>query len=229
MPDRREVTEMTLTQSSPEEQLQQVLNKYTRVRGGGAEDLNYHSTVDQIEIYASLVAAIERLAPAGTTYYDSAVAAIKHYGANNKAAIPVLVGICKALLTAYKSGYLHKIEDLIHADLFADFLDMGEYLLREGYKDAAAVIVGGVLEEHLRKLCLRHSIGITTTKGPKKADAMNADLAKQNVYNVLDQKNTTAWLDLRNRAAHAKYGEYTLDQVQLALQGIRDFIARFPA
>ncbi len=37
---------------------------------------------------------------------------------------------------------------------------MAEYLLKEGYKDPAAVITGSTLEEHLRKLCIKNGIDI---------------------------------------------------------------------
>ena len=46
---------------------------------------------------------------------------------------------------------------------------------------------------------------------------------------MLDQKNVTAWLDLRNKAAHAKYNEFVLSQVEQVLHAIREFTARFPA
>jgi len=220
---------MTTTQPSPVQQLEQVLNRYKEASSGYGADLNYRPEAVQMEVYTSLVAAIERLAPTGTYYYTSLQAAVKKYGFNSKAAIPTFVGIAEALKTAYEADYLNEVEELIRADLFADFLDMCEYLLEEGYKDPSAVIIGGVLEEHLRKLCLKNSIATKTNNRFKKADAMNADLAKSNVYNRLDQKNITAWLDLRNKAAHGEYKEYTDDQVNVALLGIRDFIARFPA
>ena len=218
---------MTVTQPSPIQQLAQVLDRYKEARSDGSDDLHGHPQSEQSEVYTSLAAAIERLAPPGTHYYTSYLDERKD-GLSYRS-IPYLVGIAQALKTAYESGYLHKIEELIHADLFSDFLDMGDYLLEEGYKDPAAVIIGGVLEEHLRKLCLKNSIDITMNNRFKKADTMNADLANSHVYNRLDQKSITAWLDLRNKAAHAQYNEYTEDQVKLALQGIRDFIARFPA
>jgi hypothetical protein len=214
---------------SPAQQLEALLYSYKTIKGSGSDNLEYRSEPQQTEVYTSLVAAIERLAPAGTYYSESLQLTVEKYGFNNNNAIPALVGIVQALKTAYESGYLHQIDELIRADLFGDFLDMGQYLLEEGYKDPAAVIIGGVLEEHLRKLCLKNSINITKNKGFKKADTMNADLANSHVYNRLDQKSITAWLDLRNKAAHGKYTEYTDDQVNLALQGIRDFIARFPA
>ena len=51
-------------------------------------------------------------------------------------------------------------------------------------------------------------------------------LTKKQVYNKLDQKNVTAWLDLRNEAAHGKYQEYTKEQVSLMLRSLSDFMVR---
>ena len=62
---------------------------------------------------------------------------------------------------------------------------------------------------------------------PKKANTLNADLTKAGVYGVLEQKNISAWLDLRNRAAHGKYGEYNQEQVELMYQGVLNFITTF--
>jgi hypothetical protein len=107
---------------------------------------------------------------------------------------------------------------------------MADHLLHEGYKDPSAVLAGGVLEEHLRQLCAKYTILVTDGSGhPRKADALNADLAKAAAYSKLDQKNVTAWLGLRNDAAHGKYGAYKADQVGLLIQSVRDFITRVPA
>ncbi len=64
---------------------------------------------------------------------------------------------------------------------------------------------------------------------PKKSDLMNSDLAKATAYSKLDQKNVTAWLDLRNKAAHGHYNEYQAAQVGMLISGVRDFITRNPA
>jgi hypothetical protein len=44
----------------------------------------------------------------------------------------LLVGILGALRADYEAGYLSTVEELIHADVFGDFLDMARYLLHEG-------------------------------------------------------------------------------------------------
>ncbi len=144
-----------------------------------------------------------------------------------------LAGILQSLRADLAAGYVRSQRELLHAELFADFLEMAQHLLNEGYKDAAAVIAGSSLEAHLRQLAQNAGISTDVITGaataPKKADRLNSDLAAANTYSKLDQKNVTAWLDLRNKAAHGKYGEYEAPQVNLLIAGIRDFITRNPA
>ena len=144
------------------------------------------------------------------------------------------LGILNAARAELSGGWLTTSKWLVTAEIFSDFLEMADYLLAENYKDPAAVVGGSVLEEHLRQLCIKNTIEITHMDKagkaqPNKADALNADLSRSSIYNKLDQKNVMAWLDLRNKAAHGRYNEYTKDQVTLMLTGIRDFITRNPA
>jgi hypothetical protein len=55
---------------------------------------------------------------------------------------------------------------------------------------------------------------------------LNAELRRIGAYGKLDQKNVTAWLDLRNNAAHGNYSNYNALQVENQLAGVREFIAR---
>ncbi len=117
---------------------------------------------------------------------------------------------------------------------FVDFSEI-EFLLDQGHKDAAAVMCGGELEKHVRKLCVSNGIDVflppssTGEPQPKKVERLNAELASINVYGKLDQKHITSWLDLRNKAAHGDYHEYNEEQVSLMIQGVREFMTRYPA
>jgi len=139
-------------------------------------------------------------------------------------------GILKAAKSEIEGGWIFTVKNLISAEIFSDFLEMAEYLLSENYKDSAAVMIGSVLEEHLRNLCNKNNINVVMIKGgktvPKKADLLNSELAAVSVYNKLDQKSVTSWLDLRNKAAHGKYEEYTKDQVSIMYSSVTDFMAR---
>jgi len=140
------------------------------------------------------------------------------------------IAILEAIRSEINGGWLVSIKGLVAAELFSDFLEMAEYLLNSGYKDPAAVMAGSVLEEHLRQLCKKESIDTEETKEDrkvsKKADRLNADLVKAAVYSKLDHKQITAWLDLRNNAAHGKYDQYTTEQVHRFISGLTEFMAR---
>lgn len=139
-------------------------------------------------------------------------------------------GILNAVKNELEGGWFQTTKGIISAEIFSDFLEMADHLLKEGYKDPAAVMIGSVLEKHLRNLCLKFNIDTHIQKGekliPKKASLINAELAKANVYNKLDEKNVTAWLDLRNKAAHGKYSEYSKEQVELLYNAVNEFMAR---
>ncbi|MDA9554920.1 hypothetical protein N9R54_01680 [Pelobium sp.] len=139
-------------------------------------------------------------------------------------------GILLSVKQEIENGWLFSVKSLVTSEIFSDFLEMSKYLLEEKYKDPAAVMIGSVLEEHLRQLSLKNGIPTETIKdgkpNPKKADLLNSELANKNIYNKLEQKSVTAWLDLRNKAAHGKYTEYTQTQVEIMYQGVLDFMNR---
>ena len=134
--------------------------------------------------------------------------------------------MAKFVITTDIVGFLAPLD---HA-LFSDFLKLATCLYAEGYKDAAAVICGSVLEGHLRKLSEKLEIAVTAENGlPKKADALNGELAAKGAYSRLDQANVTAWLRLRDHAGRAENDQYARDQVRLLLEGVRSLLDRYPA
>jgi hypothetical protein len=177
--------------------------------------------------------AIRQYAPIGSQYLANLDFVIRGARRASWHGITELRTILEALENDYRAGYLQTVPERIHADMFADFLEMSEYLMGDGLKDPAAVLIGGVLEQHLRQLAQKNGVAVetatTTGTKPKKADALNADLATTGAYGKNEQKQITAWLGIRNSAGHANYTEYTKEQVDLFLQGLRDFIARHPA
>ncbi|MFM9626236.1 MULTISPECIES: hypothetical protein [Streptomyces] len=143
---------------------------------------------------------------------------------------PEFYGIAVGLRDDIAAGWYSSVVELVHAETYGDFLEMADGLLNQGYKDAAAVITGTSLEVHVRSLCVKHSVDTTTaSNSPKKADTMNADLKKADVYDGLQQKQITAWMDLRNKAAHGNYGDYDQAQVRLFIEGVRAFMMKCPA
>jgi hypothetical protein len=190
-------------------------------------DLPEHEIVAML---TSMASAVRRLALPGSQYLESVNGLFKRAGYDNCAVLPAVLGMVSALRADVAAGRTQGAVDLIHADLFSDFLEMADHLLGEGFKDPAAVLAGGVLEGHLRQLASKHAVSVVDGKGQhKKANLLNSELFAANAYGRGDLKNVTAWLDLRNSAAHSQYADYTKDQVALLVQAVRDFITRIPA
>ena len=111
---------------------------------------------------------------------------------NVKSGIGVLVGADEDI----SRGWAWEYREILHREVFDDFLDMADHLLKEGgYKEAAAVLAGGALEGHLRMLSQKHDIPIS------KVAAMNEALWKKDVYSKPTWRDVQAWYDLRTVAA----------------------------
>ncbi|MCX4456791.1 hypothetical protein OOK58_33020 [Streptomyces sp. NBC_01728] len=52
-------------------------------------------------------------------------------------------------------------------------------------------------------------------------------MAESGVYDDLQQKRITAWMDLRNKAAHGSYADYDKSRVRLFIDGVRAFILQW--
>jgi len=105
------------------------------------------------------------------------------------------------------------------ADFGGRFEELLQELITSGYKAAAAVIAGVVLETSIRQLC--EDNGTATGK----LDKMNADLAKAGVYNLLKQKQSTARAHIRDNAAHGKADQFTETDVSNMIRDIRNLLA----
>ena len=211
-------------------QLESIVNEYSEYRGKSkhddGSDVISNTQVRQFQTRA--IAAIERTSGRSSVYFEKANAILQEKD-NSYNHLAGVIGVAESLLFDVKDGYLQTFEELIHANVFSDFLEMSEHLVSSGYKDAAAVMAGSTLEAHLKQIATKFSVPIESSGRPKKLDVINSDLVKSGAYTKLDQKNVTAWLGIRNQAAHGNYTEYDKQQVNLLLSSVRDFITRNPA
>ncbi|MCK9386880.1 MAG: hypothetical protein M0Q22_00600 [Sulfuritalea sp.] len=217
-----------------EQQLDAVLKEFNAFSAKSeVSDLSDLPKVDRQALVTKAIAAIHRITGNNSIYAKEVDRLLKSLNQLHMHTTSIL-GVVKALRDDLKAGYFRSLVELVHSDVFADFLEMAEHLCEAAYKDAAAVVAGSTLESHLRSLCQKAEIPVEIAKAdgsvvPKKAEAMNSDLASGGTYTKLDQKSVTAWLDLRNKAAHGKYDEYSQEQVSVLVSGVRDFIVRNPA
>jgi predicted small integral membrane protein len=136
----------------------------------------------------------------------------------NYSPVTQALGVLKAAKDDYEQGFLFDTRVLIEAEVFDDFLEQAEQLLASGYYQPAAVVIGSVLEDGLRKLCRRGGIALSDKA---KLDSMNSNLAKKGVYNKLMHKRVTMLADIRNRAAHGEWDKFSEADVEGMLSDVR--------
>ena len=149
------------------------------------------------------------------------------------AGIRELVGILEALQHDYVNGFNMDIEEAILANVSRDYMSQAEALLEEGIPGQydyvpAAVLCGAVLEDRLRRLCQKQTLPIEITKsdGNKKTmEPLIQDLQRAGVFNKLVAGQLRAWAKIRNYAAHREFTEFTREQVDLMLSGVKHFLA----
>ena len=137
-----------------------------------------------------------------------------------------ILSCARSAMDSLRNGFLFETKTLVEADVASDYLEQATLLMDAGYKDAAAVIGGSVLERHLRQMCDTRNISIKKPNGkPMSINDLNEELAKANAFNLLKKKQITSWADVRNNAAHGDYGKYTSQDVITTLRDIATFCA----
>src|SRR3954453_3597319 len=95
------------------------------------EDLSGGSEPAIAAVRVRALAAIGRLAPRDTAYLERprTIDTTSHYPGN---IVIELGGVLRGLRSDIEAGYLRTVEELVHADVFADFLEMADELLNKG-------------------------------------------------------------------------------------------------
>ena len=172
-----------------------------------------------------LQAAIDRLTVPASTY--GRAAELQRHNEYFAQRLTELVGIATALRDDIQAGWLTSVVELTHAETYAGYLEMADGLVAQHYKDAAAVIAGTSLEVQLKALATKHGVSLQAPNGgQKKASVLNDDLKREGVYNALEHKQVTAWLAMRNSAAHGNYADYNETAVKGLVEGVGNFAAK---
>jgi len=192
-------------------------------------ETGYVEDYDARRISTRARAAIRRYAPPGSAYEDDATE-VANSSAGDQWKAQQFAAIVHALRDDYALGGLTAVEEIVHADLFDDFLDMANELLSKGFIGPAAVLSGTVLEEQLRKLAKKHDVSTVDEKGwAKSVDALGVERRKTDAITEVQRKSVTAWYAQRIEGAHGRPENLDVGEVERMVDGIRDFVARYPA
>jgi hypothetical protein len=123
------------------------------------------------------------------------------------------------------AGLLVSLADRMRANIHDDFLEQAKTLLGAGYHVAAIVLTGGVLENHLRKLCDNRSLKWTGDGSISKYN----DLLHGALYDKPTWRRIQSIGDVRNDAAHGNGAEVKVDDAKDAHKYVGRFLDDYSA
>lgn len=141
------------------------------------------------------------------------------------------VEILKAIRRFVDNELVSGMKNMISREFYGEVAESAKDFLQKGFRVNAAVHMGTALEKRIHDLCTLHGLPL---KGPDEkkytpTNTLNDDLKKNGVYGQVTHKHILSWLAIRNSAAHGRGDEFTDAQVDLMIDGVKDFLDTHPA
>jgi hypothetical protein len=197
------------------------LKKITYSRENKQESF-YFKDKDTTELTSwlySVVTIFQQALTINRFYYDEACI-LKNEGYNGIIPchiIKKLVGLLLSFIEGNEAKLLN-ITNRITAINYDDFLDYASKLYKENKKMEASVLASIVFEDTMRKIAKIHLIDEN-----KLEDIINK-LKSSSAFNEVKAKRYKASSDLRNKALHAKWDEFELQDVSKLIEDAKELI-----
>ena len=161
-----------------------------------------------------------------STYYQSFKTEVTHATASRTRRG---LGIIKAGGRDIEGNWLETTKGALTKDLLSDMLRLAKAQVDLKNNKAAAIMMGMILEELLRCLCLRAEIKIyNDIQGKavaKKGLQLTGEAYKKKIYERQENKLVIAWLELYGDALAGNDENVTPGKVSQMLTGLQSFLA----
>ncbi len=160
---------------------------------------------------------------AGSIFLSESKTLMTHEGMKHNIATGVVLKMLGLLVSAqqeWEGGLMRRIEYILTAETFDDFLDHAEAYHKGNKKAESAVLASAVLEDTVKKVCLKNSI---PTKG-QSLDSLIEELLKAGAITPVKAKRIKAFAGVRNHALHAEFDDFDIKDVGEMIKGIRELI-----
>jgi len=134
-----------------------------------------------------------------------------------------MYGVLNSALEEWKAGLLRKIEYIVVAETFDDFLDHATQYHKGNKKIASSVLASAVLEDTIKKIANRNSIN---PKGLS-LEPLIDELIKKDVFTPVKGKRVKGFASVRNHSLHAEWDKFDIQDVGELIKGTRELIDQF--
>ena len=129
-------------------------------------------------------------------------------------------GVLKGAKSDWEAGTLRRIEFVVAATTFDDFLDHATIYHKGGKKTEAAVLASAVLEDSVKKIAGKN--GLPT--GGQSLEQLIDALVSAEIITSVKAKRIKSWAGVRNHALHAEWESFDIRDVGVMIDGVRELL-----
>ena len=178
------------------------------------------------EFRISALSYLSRVFGNHSTYYQSFKTEVTHATASRTRRG---LGVIKAGQRDIEGDWLETTKGAFTKDLLCDMLRLAKAQADDKNNKAAVIMMGAILEELLRCLCLKAEIklhnDIHGKAVPKKGLQLTGEAYKKKVYERQENKMIIAWLELYSDALANNDDNVTEGKVSQMLTGMQSFLS----
>ncbi len=137
--------------------------------------------------------------------------------------IQKMYGLLRSAKDEWDAGLLRRVEHVIFASAFDDFLDHASLFHKSNKKMEAAVLASAVLEDTMKKITAKHALPSSGKSLEEQIDA----LAKAGVLTPVKAKRVRAWAGTRKHAFHDEWDLFDIRDAGDLIDGTRELIDEF--
>lgn len=131
-----------------------------------------------------------------------------------------IFGILQSAQDEWHRGFLRKIEHIIIAEAFDDFLDHAIFYHKGNKKIESSVLASAVLEDTVKRIARKNGI---ESKG-KTLEPLIDELIKSSVFTPVKGKRIKGFSGVRNHALHAEWDGFDIRDVGELISGVRELL-----
>lgn len=139
--------------------------------------------------------------------------------------IPSLVvqkifGLLQSAQDEWQRGFLRKIEHIVIAEAFDDFLDQASFYHKGNKKIESSVLASAVLEDTVKRIARKNGI---ESKG-KSLEPLIDEIIKAGIFTPVKGKRIKGFSGVRNHALHAEWDDFDIKDVGELISGVRELL-----
>jgi hypothetical protein len=184
---------------------------------------------DLVEFQAWLSSAanvILAVAPSSSPLAQQVVSLLAHpdlKGGISSHLVLQLHGILTAAREEFEHGMLARIEYIVAAATFDDFLDHAADYHKGNKKIEASVLASAVLEDTVKKIAAKSGIAVAGVS----LEPLIDELAKAGIFTLVKANRVKGFAAVRNHALHAEWDKFDIRDVGELISGTRELLASF--